>query len=125
MTDDVTSEYFRQVSGFIDNWVFLILGTLAVLLVYLLNGFYKEDIFMRFKFVSGGQGMLFGFLRIVSIPFALKYNARFELTITYVVFAIIAMVLGFYLIKDTKENYTSGLWRLTRRLFRIKEGKFW
>ncbi|MDI9420060.1 MAG: hypothetical protein GX228_08855 [Firmicutes bacterium] len=126
-TDDFYSEYFEQVSGPIDNWVAVVGGFACLLLIYLLNEFYKDKalIVTRFSFVSAIQFLLLGILRLASAPFALKYNKAFELTASYVMFSVGAILLSLILFGLVARTSGESFLIMIKRLLRIyREDKF-
>lgn len=127
-TDDVYSDYFKHVAGLIDNWVYVIGGFTCLLLIYLINAFYKDKtlIVARFTFVSAIQFLLLGILRLTTAPFAEKHNSTFQLTPAYVWFSIGAIFIGVVLLVLAARNGGESLWVMIKRLLRLRrEDKYW
>jgi len=128
MTDDLHSDYFKTVAGPIDNWVAFIGIFFCVLLIYLLNAFYKEAelIKARFVFVSSLQLLLLGIFRLATAPFALKFDATFQLTHGYILVSIGALVLSVVLLWLTARNNNESMLGMIKRLMRIhRDNKYW
>ena len=127
-TDDIHSDFFKEVSGPVDNWVAVIGGFVCLLLIYLLNAYYKdkEPIVNRFSFVTAIQLLMLGVLRLASAPFAEKYNSAFDLTPGYVGFSIGAVVASLVLFVIVARNSGEPLVVMVKRLLRIhREDRYW
>ncbi|HHT36306.1 MAG: hypothetical protein ACE3NC_02290 [Candidatus Wallacebacter cryptica] len=128
MTDDVLSDYFKMVAGPIDNWVAFLGIFICLFLVYLINAFYKEPelITTRFMFVSSLQLPLFGILRLVTAPFALRLDSEFELTVAYVLISLAAIVIGVLMFWRTIKNKNESMLRMLKRFARLyRDDKYW
>lgn len=123
MTDDVHSDYFNYVASKIDSWVILIIGFSLIILVLLLNTFYKDQakVIPRFGFISSLQLILLGLLRLASAPFAVKFASDFPITAGYILssigFLAAGFVLYFYTIRRSLEKPKDML----KKLFKILE----
>ncbi len=128
MTDDVLSDYFKEVASKIDTWLLLIVGLGCLLMVYLLNAFYKNEyeIWRRFTFVTACQLFLLGVVRLTSAPFALKYSESFQLTSSYILYSSGMILTGMLLIGILIKVNRQTLVPMVKKLFRLyRDDKYW
>lgn len=126
MTDDIHSEYFETVAVKVDNWVVFLGGFTWLLLVYLLNAYYKENIYRRFSFVTALQLILLGIVRLASGPFAEKLNAEFQFTTMYTVVSVGCMIVGVILLVIIARTQGERPLRMLKRMLRItRDNKYW
>lgn len=126
MTDDVYSDYFVDVAGRIDNLVTFVGIFFSVVLVYLLNSFYKEKILERFIFVSSWQFLIYGILRLITIPFMLKLNPGYQLTVNYVLVSGLAICAAPMLFRISKGMSSESSKVMVKKLFKlIRPDKYW
>lgn len=125
LTSETDTTYYIEQASKLDAWVGFLLVFTCILLIYLLNAFYKEEINKRFLFISSLQLMILGIARIFSAPFAIHLDQEFEFTTRYVIISLASIILGvilyWYFKKFSKEKPT----RMLRSLFRIRAKKFW
>lgn len=127
-TDNVDSDFFKQVSGRIDNWVAIVGGFAFLLMIYLLNAFYKDKglIVTRFSLVTAMQFLLLGILRLASAPFALKYNSTFQLTPEYIGLSLGLILVSFGLFSIAARMSGEPLKIMVKRLLRLRrEDRYW
>lgn len=125
LTDDLSSDYFREVAGFIDNWVFFVFGFFCLLLTYMLNTFYQEDLRKRFLFITSQQLMVLAVINILTAGSKVRLQSTFQLTWYYFVIWLVCLAGGLYLYNYVKRLEPNPL-SLFKKLFKLKRNEsYW
>lgn len=125
MTSDINSDYYLETVAKYDAWIGYTWAFASILLIYLLNAFYKEQINQRFAFITSLQLFFLGALRLMSAPLALRLDHEFELTASYIIISIIFVGVGVVFYQKTPKIGNETRITMLKRLFLIREKKFW